>query len=188
MRTTPLIACLLSLAPLGCQSPGTEHSHEDPSGDYPPYVEVRNWRILSGEVAGSGQPTLEQFDELAARGYGTVVNLRTPGEIDEDAERAAVEAAGMRYLSIPVSGSTMELTDAAALREALGSANSAPVLVHCGSGGRVAVLWGLYQGFDQGLTPEQAKAASQRAGYRGDWADPVFARELRARDLPPERD
>ena len=63
-----------------------------------PGVNLREPR--SGLFTG-GQPAAIDWQAIRARGIGTVVNLRTDGELNERDEAAEVQAAGMRYISIP---------------------------------------------------------------------------------------
>lgn len=130
--------------------------------DLPAWVDAPNFRILDEDVAGSGPPTAQAIAGLRARGYGMVIDLRTAEEPGFAGERAAVEAAGLRYVHIPIAGLGFDLTDAAALRAALDDAPAGKVLLHCRSGARASTLWGLADGMERGLTPEQAAAAAQR--------------------------
>ena len=93
-----------------------------------------------------------------------MIDLRTDNEPGFAAERAAVEAAGLRYIHIPVAGIGFDLTDAAKLRDALADAPEGHVLLHCRSGGRAGALWGLAQGFDQGMLPAEAAALAKESG------------------------
>lgn len=132
--------------------------------DLPAWVDAPNFQVLDERVGSSGPPTLEAIAGLRARGYGMVINLRTEQEPGVAAERAAVEAAGLRYVHIPVAGLGFDLTDAALLNEALASAPAGDVLLHCGSGARAGALWGLAQGLERGLTPQQAAELARRSG------------------------
>lgn len=134
------------------------------AADLPAWVDAPNFQILDERVGSSGPPTLASIAGLRARGYGMVINLRTDAEPGVAAERAAVEAAGLRYVHIPVAGFTFDLTDAAKLNAALASAPAGDVLLHCGSGARAGALWGLAQGLERGLTPEQAAELARRSG------------------------
>ncbi|MDA1260869.1 MAG: sulfur transferase domain-containing protein, partial [Planctomycetota bacterium] len=144
------------------------------AADLPAWVDAPNFQILTERVAASGPPTLEAVAGLRERGYGMVIDLRTAQEPGQAEERAAAEAAGLRYVHIPVAGSGFDLTDAARLRDALASAPDGKVLLHCRSGGRVGALWGLAQGFDRGLTPNQAAEVAKQSGRTV--SDPAAAR------------
>jgi uncharacterized protein (TIGR01244 family) len=130
----------------------------------PAWVDAPNFQLLDERVAGSGPPTLDAIAGLRERGYGMVIDLRTAEEPGFAAERAAAEAAGLRYVHIPVAGLTFDLTDAAKLNEALASAPAGDVLLHCRSGARAGSLWALAQGLERGLTPQQAAELARRSG------------------------
>jgi len=50
----------------------------------------------------AGQPTLGQLEQLADKGFTTIINLRAPGEFDDFDEAVKVEQLGMRYVHIPL--------------------------------------------------------------------------------------
>lgn len=135
-----------------------------PGAELPRFVDLMNFRILGPGVAGSGQPSVAAFPELAARGYSAVINLRQPGEPMPPDERERAEAAGLRYFSIPMRILDFGIEEAGALEQALAEAPPGSVLIHCASGQRVAALWGMYRGLREGLEPEEAVAAARAAG------------------------
>jgi len=140
----------------------------------PPYVEVPRFKDLAPGVAGGAQPSLEAIQALAAHGYTTMVNLLPDAEL-LDGEAETAQAAGLRYVRIPVSGSSLSLADAARLRKVLLESQGGPVFIHCASGNRVGGIWGLYRALTEGLTPDEAEQAARRAGLRSD----ALARTLR---------
>ena len=115
----------------------------------------------------AGQPAAGEWPAIAARGVATVVNLRTAEEMGGRDEASEVQAAGMRYVSIPIGGAE-GITDANArlLREALAEA-SGGVLVHCSSGNRAGGLLALLEARAGTMTPEQALAFGRAAGMAG---------------------
>jgi uncharacterized protein (TIGR01244 family) len=120
----------------------------------------------SGKYYLAGQPAEGEFADWKAKGVRTVISLRTPGEIDWD-EKAAVEAQGMKFVSIPFRGADT-LGDAqieAALKE-LADESNGPILLHCGSSNRVGAIWYAHRIRHDGLTPEAALAEAKQAGLR----------------------
>jgi uncharacterized protein (TIGR01244 family) len=78
----------------------------------------------------AGQPTDDELRSLKSQGFSTVINVRMPGEQDEP-EGPKVEAAGMRYISIPYTIQTITLDDVRRIREAIESApQGSKVLTH----------------------------------------------------------
>jgi uncharacterized protein (TIGR01244 family) len=112
-----------------------------------------------------------QFDPaeasgLAGDGYCLVICNRPdgedPGQPSAAAMRAAVEAAGMGFVAIPVSGApTREQVDAMA--EALAGAEGR-VLAYCRSGTRSTTLWAMASA-SAGGDPDELITAAAGGGY-----------------------
>lgn len=126
-------------------------------------------------LTASGQPTLEQLQALKTEGYTTIINLRRDEEFDGFDEPAEVARLGMTYVSIPLANiGSITPADAAALHDVLAEATG-PVLLHCGSGGRVSGLLGieayLLHDFSEQQAVELAVAANKprSAGPVTDW-------------------
>lgn len=112
----------------------------------------------------AGQPAASDWAEIAARGIGTVIDLRAAGELKDRDEAAEVAAAGMRYVAIPVAGaSAIDEGNANALRTTLQAATG-PVLVHCASGNRAGGLLALMEARSGPMTVEQALEFGRNAG------------------------
>ena len=111
----------------------------------------------------TGQPAEADWHAFADAGVGTVINLRTAGEMKGRDERAEVAAAGMRYLELPIDGAgAMTSENARRLGELLENARG-PVLLHCASGNRVGGLLALLKA-SEGMPIEQALAFGRSAG------------------------
>lgn len=134
--------------------------------------------LLSG-----GQPGPEAWSELAAQGVTTVINLRTAEEMDGRDAAAEVEAAGMTYHGLPISGvGDLDAENAAALWR-LVEAAPGPVLVHCASGNRVGALLALGAAQEGGMPPEQALEFGRSAGLASPRLEPQVRERL---GLPPQ--
>jgi protein tyrosine phosphatase (PTP) superfamily phosphohydrolase (DUF442 family) len=111
-------------------------------------------------VYTGGQPSLNDINSLKEKGFTMVVNLRGQGEFDKFDERAAVETAGLTYISIPFKGMRgLTMANAAKLHNALEGDNgmrAGKVLLHCTIGMRAGGLLGLDSYFFHGLTKDQA--------------------------------
>ncbi|GHC00255.1 beta-lactamase hydrolase domain-containing protein [Thermomonas carbonis] len=154
------LACVLALL-AGC------HAHRDTApvanamAIPAPTVELRERRP---GLYTAAQPAAGDWSVIAARGVGTVIDLRAPGELKDRDEAAEVRAAGMRYIAIPVAGAAaIDDAHAHALRAALEAANG-PVLVHCASGNRVGGLLALMEARSGTMTAEQALEFGRSAG------------------------
>lgn len=168
-----------------CTSPGENGRELDPraadraANGLPSYVDASNFTVLQPGLAGSGPPVLAEVSEMKQRGYSTIINLRLSGEPGVAEERAAAEAAGLNYVSIPLTGSNFALADAYLLRAALTDAPPGSVLLHCGSGARAGALWAMTCAVEQGLAPADAQALALRSGASPAQAERV-AEQLRA--------
>jgi tyrosine-protein phosphatase SIW14 len=117
---TPLFASLFAFVPLASaqpQAPGVGNFHE-----------------LNESVYRGAQPSPQGFQSLAKLGVKTIIDLRG-GSHRSDAEKKAVEAAGMHYVNIPLSGRDAPTEDQ--VQKLLGLLNDKtadPVFVHCRRG------------------------------------------------------
>ncbi|HEY6554729.1 MAG TPA: protein tyrosine phosphatase family protein [Vicinamibacteria bacterium] len=123
-----------------------------------------NYRLVRPGLAVAGQPSAEGLAQLKGMGFKTVINLRTEQEGAKD-EEAAVKAAGLSYVSIPVTGATLSMADADAVGRVLDDAAAAPVLLHCASANRVGAVWALLA-VRQGKTLEEAEALGRAVGLQ----------------------
>ena len=168
-----LLAAMCSVALLaGCHL--QRDTHAMPAATVMPATSIELHAPRAG-LYTSGQPTANDWQAIAARGVTTVVNLRTAEEMQGRDEAAEVQAAGMRYVSIPVAGAA-GLTDQAAdaLAVALHAAPG-PVLLHCHSGNRAGGLLAITAVRDEGVPVENALALGRAAG--------MTSTEARVRDV-----
>lgn len=124
-------------------------------------------RPLTDNVAVAPQLSPQDLPGLAAQGYATLVNNRPddeePGQPSGATMQAAAEAAGMRYVAIPVTHSGFGHHQLDAMAEALGE-GTAKVLAYCRSGTRSCNLWALAEA-KAGRDPEALVKAARGAGY-----------------------
>jgi protein tyrosine/serine phosphatase len=117
-----LIASLLAFGPML-----VAQQQQQPAG-------VPNFHQVSQNVYRGAQPRKEGFQSLASLGVKTIIDLRG-GEDRSHNEEKIVEAAGMRYIAIPLSG--FEAPSAQQVSKLLGLLNDSsagPVFVHCRRG------------------------------------------------------
>jgi len=101
---------------------------------------------LAPELSVAGRLDRADIDALAGAGVRTIINNRRdgedPGQLPAIEARRIAEAHGIAYRHIPITTATLSRADvtafAAALRE-----TPAPVVAHCRSGTRSALLWAL---------------------------------------------
>lgn len=159
-RLLPFAACCAFGLLAGC------HAHRDaaPAATVVAPAASLPLRAPRAGLFTAGQPAQSDWQAIAARGVTTVVNLRTAKELEGRDEAAEVQAAGMRYVAIPVAGADgIDAANAARLHDALQSATG-PVLVHCSSANRAGGLLALMAARNEGLPAEQAIALGRAAG------------------------
>lgn len=129
-----------------------------------------NFGRVNERLYRGGQPEPEGLDALRTLGVEIVVNLNTSQEGIQQ-ERAAVEARGMRYLSLP--WSARSLPQRSQVEEFLRLLRAEPqttVFVHCRHGAdRTGVMVAAYRMAFQGWTPDQALAEMERFKFHGFW-------------------
>jgi uncharacterized protein (TIGR01244 family) len=127
-------------------------------------AEVPNYRLVRPGLATAGQPPLDALPKLKSLGFKTVINLRTEKEGARE-EQAAVEAAGLRYVWVPVSVESISLEDVRAVGGVLDDPEAGPVLLHCNSANRVGAVWAVLQA-RKGKSLEEAEAEGRAIGLR----------------------
>ena len=162
-----LTGVLLSMVLLTASAVAGEYlPNPDIAGIGPaPLLDIRNAkRVFPGIVSG-GQPTNQQLIEAQAKGFKTVINLRSAGEMQGSGEADLVRRLGMNYITIPVAGaSAINLKNSQQLINVLADVSQYPVLVHCASGNRVGALFALDAALRMNLSVEEAIAVGKQAG------------------------
>ncbi|MFN7534456.1 MAG: TIGR01244 family sulfur transferase [Brevundimonas sp.] len=123
-------------------------------------------RPLDPALHVAPQIALEDVPALKTAGYAALISNRPdgeePGQPDAATVRAAAEAAGLAFVHIPVSMSSLGPEEVEALRHALDTLPG-PALAFCRSGTRSAILWALCQAGDR--QADELIAAAAAAGY-----------------------
>ncbi len=130
---------------------------------------VSNLTTLGGYVYFSGQPAEGDLRLFADRGVKTVINLRTPEEMETLGfdEKAAAEAAGMTYVNKPLGrGHNLSDADLKEIAGILAGASEGRVLLHCASSNRVGHVWSLFRAMEHGADADQAIEDGESAGMR----------------------
>lgn len=138
------------------------------AGEIPAKVDsIPNYVVVRPGLASAGQPSPEALPRLKELGFGTVVNLRMPGEPDFVDEAKALAAQGVRYVQVPLTAATFSAADVAAVRKVLDDPASGNVLIHCHSGNRVGGVWAAILAA-QGKSLDQALEEGRRAGLHSE--------------------
>jgi len=121
---------------------------------------------LAPGLSVAGRLDRADIDALAGAGIRTIINNRPdgedPGQLPAAEAQRLAEAHGITYHHIPITAATLSRTDvdgfAAALKDA-----PAPVVAHCRSGTRSALLWALTR-MREGADPLSLIAEAARHG------------------------
>jgi len=128
---------------------------------------------LPGLVTG-GQPQASHLEALKAAGCQVVLDIRDPME-PQPFGPSAVQALGIEYLNVPVSGSTHTDETLARIRAAVQSmAGKRKGFIYCNSGNRVGATLIPYLMLDAGMDRETAVETAMKVGMRSaelmEWA------------------
>lgn len=155
-----LAVVLAALAPAG-------FGQAAPAAGAPPAATtpLANQRTpLPGVFTGGAPKTADGLPAIAALGVRTFLDLRTDAELPPDTA-AAVEAAGMSYLRLPVAGEgDLDLATARKLHELLHDPARQPLAVVCASGNRSGALMAVEDFWLHGRPAADALALGQSAG------------------------
>jgi len=121
-------------------------------------------RKINDELAIAGQIMPEQFLYLAEEGFRSILNLRSPKEkgfLDEEEQK--VKLLALDYINLPM---TLENINDEVLLNTFKQINELPkpMLVHCDTGIRSALIVLMYITMQHGATPRQAFHQAQNLG------------------------
>ena len=107
---------------------------------------IKGFVALSERLGTAGQPTADQFADVAAAGYEMVVNLALP--TSEEAlpdEKTIVERHGLTYLPLPIDFQTPRVETAMRFFRILDENRGRRLFVHCAANMRVSALLYAYR-------------------------------------------
>lgn len=138
-------------------------------------ITIDNFGEVSPTYFRGAQPEGRDYATLASLGIKTVIDLRKDFEADEE---ALVEAAGMKFVRIPMT--TRVAPTAAQIDSFLTLVNdpaNQPVFVHCvGGKHRTGVMTAVYRMTQDGWTSDQAFKEMKRYKFGMDFLHPEFKR------------
>ena len=122
--------------------------------------------ILTPNVTALPQPSVEEIEELADRGYRSIIGNRPDGEAPDQPAwqelKAAALARGMEAVHIPVVASKIGEADVRAFREALERLPK-PIAAFCRTGTRSTLMWALAN--EDSLTVDERIQIAAKEGY-----------------------
>jgi uncharacterized protein (TIGR01244 family) len=134
---------------------------------------IYNFRRLSPTLTTSGQPTEEQFAQIAAAGIETVINLAMPDSPHALSNEAdLLGRLGLRHVHIPVDFAEPTESDFQRFSKEIEALDGAPVHVHCIANYRVSAFFYRYRRERLGWTEDQARPDLDALWQpKGVWAD-----------------
>jgi uncharacterized protein (TIGR01244 family) len=125
---------------------------------------ITNFARLETTVACGGATKAEAVPQIKTLGFASIINVREASEpgAEMDAEAAAAQAVGLRFVNIPfnVASPAPDLVDR--FLAEVTTPENIPAYIHCASGGRAAGLWMikrvLIDGWDEARASEEATA------------------------------
>jgi uncharacterized protein (TIGR01244 family) len=124
---------------------------------------IPNYRLVKPGLATAGQPTPEALRALKQQGFRTVISLRAETEPGVKEEEAIVKAAGLAYVSVPVTPASFSQQHVDQVAKVLDDPQAGPILLHCGSANRVGGVWTALQA-QRGKSYEEALAEGRAIG------------------------
>jgi uncharacterized protein (TIGR01244 family) len=104
---------------------------------------IMNFARVETTVACAGATRPEAMADIKRLGFASVINLRLATETGADvaAETAAAEAAGLRYVHLPLSGTSPDPAVVDQFLKTVTDPANQPAFIHCASGNRAAMMW-----------------------------------------------
>jgi tyrosine-protein phosphatase SIW14 len=134
-------------------------------------IHIDNFGVVDDLYYRGAQPDGRDYDDLAALGVKTVIDLTRNGR---DNEKGIVQRAGMTFYRIPLS--TSERPSEAAVKQFLAIVNdpaNQPVYVHCQGGQhRTGVMTAVYRMTKYGWTETKAYDEMRRYKFETFWGHP----------------
>lgn len=120
--------------------------------------DISNYIPMTETISTSGQPTRDQFSQIAKAGFKAVVNLAMP---DSDKaipdEGTVVTMLGMQYVHIPVPFDNPTAVHLKSFIGILRALEGEKVWVHCVVNARVSAFMYQYLRFEKGYDANAAK-------------------------------
>jgi protein tyrosine phosphatase (PTP) superfamily phosphohydrolase (DUF442 family) len=121
------------------------------------------WRVDDTVSTGGTMTSREMaVPVLKQRGIRTVINLA--GGAEAEAERTAVEAAGMKYLLYPIDATALDRAPMDDIMKALNDRANFPIFIHSGAGHRAAAALMIKRVMVDGWDVEKAGIEAASAG------------------------
>jgi protein tyrosine/serine phosphatase len=131
-------------------------------------VDIENFGKVNDHFYRGAQPKGRNYEQLAALGIKTIVDLR---EDARDDVRSATERAGMRYINLPMKEKSYpQAGTAARFLQIVNDQANWPVFVHCAGGRhRTGVMTAIYRMSVDGWGVDRAYQEMKRYDFSTSW-------------------
>ena len=137
---------------------------------------MANYKQFEDGIFIGPQPTQQDLIEAEQQGVHTVIDMRMPSETTSpNAEQ--VKHSGLNYVNIPVNKAALSAQQIDGFDAAI-KHNDGPVLLHCATGARAAMLLALSRARQHGWTAERTFQEADAMGYNLQ-SSPEFASFVR---------
>jgi protein tyrosine/serine phosphatase len=156
-------------------------------------VDIENFGKVNDHFYRGAQPKGRNFEQLAALGVKTVVDLR---QDTESGARTDTERAGMRYINLPMKEKSYPTAETAVrFLETVNNKANWPVYVHCAGGRhRTGVMTAVYRMSVDGWDIDKAYKEMKQFDFYTSWGHGCYKdyvydyyRELKARPQEQRR-
>jgi protein tyrosine/serine phosphatase len=166
-----LVLGLSLIAPVAAATPAAVPGIQSAVDSNISNIKIDNFGKVNANYYRGGQPKGRDFADLKALGVKLVIDLAEEGD---KSEGASVEAAGMKFVRIPLS--TGNAPSQAAVDQFLKLVNdpaNQPVYVHCmGGRHRTGALTAVYRMTEDGWTADQAFSEMKQYHFGADFLHP----------------
>jgi len=127
---------------------------------------LKRFAVVEPKLAGGSLPSTDGLDWLSEKGYRTLVDLREPGDV-QSTFLAEVSRRGLRYISLPVSLTTVDRDHLARFGFEVSLADARPLYFFDADGKRAGMLWYLHRMTDknESYDPEDASHQAEELGF-----------------------
>jgi protein tyrosine/serine phosphatase len=136
-------------------------------------VEIENFGKVNDHFYRGAQPKGRNYEELAALGIKTIVDLR---EDARDDARSATDRARMRYINLPMKEkSYLQADTATRFLQIVNDEANWPVFVHCAGGRhRTGVMTAVYRMSVDGWGIDRAYQEMKRYDFSTSWGHEAY--------------
>ena len=136
-------------------------------------VDIENFGKVNDHFYRGAQPKARNYEQLAALGIKTIVDLR---EDARDDARSATERAGMSYINLPMKEKSYPQADTATrFLQIVNDEANWPVFVHCAGGRhRTGVMTAVYRMSVDGWGIDRAYQEMKRYDFSTSWGHEAY--------------